>query len=92
MRSMTDADDLAPSADGDEGRPVASGPVNVHGEEQNMVWATMHSAGISCLMSPAEADHQLAALHRLGLIWAALTPDSDPLALGVRHEVPLAHG
>lgn len=85
---MVDADDLAPSGDDDdEGRPAASGPaaavIDVHGKLQDMVWAAMQSAGISCLMSPAETDHQLAALHRLGLIWAALTSDSDLLALRV---------
>ena len=57
--------------------------INVHGELQDMVWAAMQAAGVSCMMSPAEADHQLAALHRLGLIWAALTPDSELLAMGV---------
>jgi hypothetical protein len=87
MRAMVDANDLAPSDDDDEGGPAPSDPaaavINVHGALQDMVWAAMQAAGISCVMSPAEADHQLAALHRLGLIWAALTPDSDLLAMGV---------
>ena len=86
-RAMVDADDLALSVDDAEGAPAASGPaaaaIDVHGKLQDMVWAAMQSAGMSCLMSPAEADHQLAALHRLGLIWAALTSDSDLLAMGV---------
>ena len=37
-----------------------------------MAWAAMQSAGTSCMMSPAELDHQLVTLHRLDLIWAAL--------------------
>jgi 5'-3' exonuclease len=87
MRAMVDANDLAPSDDDDECGPAPSDPaasvINVHGALQDMVWAAMQAAGVSCMMSPAEADHQLAALHRLGLIWAVLTSDSDLLAMGV---------
>lgn len=80
------------SADGGPAQPTAGdgshtaalpAMADVHGKLQTMVWEAMQLKGIPCLMSPAEADDQLVMLYVLGLIWAALTVDSDLLAMGV---------
>jgi 5'-3' exonuclease len=76
-------------ADGDEECPPSPSAaeevafVDVHGAFQRNVWNEMHAAGIPCIMSPAEADHQLASMCDNGTLDGVITVDSDLLVLGV---------
>lgn len=78
------ADDELEGDSGDE-RPAAAHPqaamADEHGNLQSMFIAALTRHHIAWIMSPGEADHQIASLYEQGLVNAAVTVDSDLLVL-----------
>jgi len=69
--------------DGDDGDDDVIRPalINVHGPFQDAVWAALAAAGFTCVMAPAEADHQMARMCHDGDLDGIQTLDSDLLGL-----------